>query len=271
MISFPHAKLNLGLRVTGKRSDGFHNIETVFYPISLTDILEIVPAVDHTFSFTTSGMSLECKGDNLCVQAYKLFCNRFGIAPVKIHLHKAIPSGAGLGGGSSDAAFCLLMLNAIFHLKIDDQKLMELAGLLGSDCPFFIQKNATYAKGRGNVFKDISLCLKGYSIVLVKPDFSINTAHAFSLIKPSKKIGKLTEIIKLSPVVWPNQLINEFEEVVFQEFPILETIKSNLYRAGAIYASMSGSGSCMFGIFNTQTPELQKLFPSCFVWSANLK
>jgi len=265
MISFPNAKINIGLNITEKRADGFHNIESVFYPINLADILEINPS--ENLIFKNTGLLIE-NGDfnhNLCFKAFQFLQKDFAIPPVQIHLHKIIPSGAGLGGGSSDASFMLKLLNQVFELKLNTNQLEKYAGQIGSDCPFFITNQPAYVTEKGNNIKPLSLNLKGYFIVLVHPGIHINTGQAYSKIKPAKPENSLKELINQPIEKWKNLIKNDFESVVFKEFDDIRKIKEKLYDSGALYASMSGSGSSVYGIFNEKT-ELKNLFPDYFVW-----
>lgn len=269
MISFPNAKINLGLNIVAKRSDGFHDLESCFYPVSWHDILEIIP--DKKLSFQSSGLSIPGDPDeNLCLKAYRLFARDFNIGPVAIHLHKVIPIGAGLGGGSSDAAFTLKILNELFNLFLDDDVLCQYARQIGSDCSFFIKNKVTLATKKGDQFEDISIDLTGKNLVLVFPNIHVNTSDAYTGIKPATPSKKVLEIIENEPIQnWKNQLINDFENTVFSKFPDLEHIKKELYNLGAIYASMSGSGSTLFGLFE-QMPHLPEKFDSYVVWKGKL-
>jgi 4-diphosphocytidyl-2-C-methyl-D-erythritol kinase len=249
MISFPHAKINLGLSIISKRTDGFHNIETIFYPLPILDVLEIVPS--EKTEFFSSGLPIAgVPDDNLVMLAYKLIKTKFPqIAPLEIYLHKSIPMGAGLGGGSSDAAGILHLINKLFNLQISRQKLNDYALELGSDCPFFMQPAPCIAKGRGEILEPIALDLSAYSFVLVHPDIMIETAWAYSSIIPSLPKYDLKKSI-LQPIQnWVNTIQNDFELPVFEVYPGLQKIKEKLYTSGAVYAAMTGSGSTIFGIF----------------------
>jgi 4-diphosphocytidyl-2-C-methyl-D-erythritol kinase len=271
MILFPNAKLNLGLNVLAKRPDGYHNIETIFYPVPLRDILEVLPAPDGILRIHTSGNEIPGKPeDNLCVKAFHLLQKDFGISPVHIHLHKVIPTGAGLGGGSSDAAFMLVALNHISGLGITDTQLTKYASQLGSDCTFFIKNATAFAHGRGEITKPVSVDLQGYYLVIVKPSFSVDTATAYSLVHPEKKADDLRKIIEKQPGYWKDYLMNDFEEEIFKIYPLLQRIKNKLYLLGAVYASMSGSGSAMYGIFSSPVRKTGSSFPGCFVWESKL-
>jgi 4-diphosphocytidyl-2-C-methyl-D-erythritol kinase len=268
MVVFPHCKINLGLQIVSKRSDGYHNIETCFYPVPWTDILEIIKS--ETFAFSSSGISIPgMEDDNLCIKAYQLLQNDFGLSPVHIHLHKVIPTGAGLGGGSSDAAFTLRALNSIFNLKLSLHQLREYASRLGSDCSFFIEDKPMLGTGRGEELSPASVNLKGLFLVLVKPEIHISTAEAYAGIKPQQPSVSLQEIL-LAPVTdWRNILVNDFEQSVFEKHPTISSIKDGMYRQGALYASMSGSGAAVFGIFNSYV-DLKNTFNGMTYWSGAL-
>jgi 4-diphosphocytidyl-2-C-methyl-D-erythritol kinase len=254
LIVFPHAKINLGLHVIAKRSDGYHDIETVFYPVPLCDILEVieVPSSSGKIDLTITGNDSLGGNDNLCTKAYELLKKDFKLPSVKAHLHKIIPTGAGLGGGSADAAFMLKLLNRNFNLKLDDNALKKYALQLGSDCPFFVEGKPVNATGRGEVSSPVGLSLKDYFICIVKPPVSVSTAEAYKMIPPRKpQIALLSAI--LQPVKkWKDLITNDFEEPVFKMHPVIETIKKKLYEAGALFALMSGSGSAVYGIFGKE-------------------
>lgn len=261
MLVFPNAKINLGLNITEKRPDGYHNLETVFYPIPIEDALEINMLHGGNDKFRIHQAGLEIAGEaenNLVVKAYKLLDESFNLPPIDIHLFKHIPSGAGLGGGSADAAFMLKSLNEKFNLGLTDETLEEYAARLGADCAFFIKNEPTYAEGIGNIFSPIRLSLEGYRIWLVKPDIFVSTRDAFSKIKPHHPELPLKEIIQLPVEEWKGRMLNDFEESVFPQFPAIGEIKDEMYRQGAIYASMSGSGSSVYGLFKADTilPEI---------------
>ncbi len=260
MICFPNAKINIGLNVVEKRTDGYHNLETIFYPVKLSDALEIVKS--EKTEFTTSGIPID--GDtenNLVVRAFRLLQADYNLSPVIIHLHKLIPFGAGLGGGSSDAAFALKILNRIFDLNLSTSELEKYASRIGADCPFFVQNKPTFAFGIGDQFKEINLDLSAYEIVIVKPPYSVSTAEAYRNIKPLKADFDLTSITRLPIDEWKNEVRNDFETSVFPSFPGIKKIKKKLYEAGAVYASMSGSGSAVFGIFRYLPVDLAAFLP----------
>ncbi|HET7002411.1 MAG TPA: 4-(cytidine 5'-diphospho)-2-C-methyl-D-erythritol kinase, partial [Puia sp.] len=249
MIVFPHAKINLGLYITSKRPDGFHNLETIFYPIPLRDALEIVSSDKNLFLQT--GLKIPGnQDDNLVLKACRLLEKHYPhIKPLEIHLHKVIPQGAGLGGGSSDAAETLQLMNRFFDLKIPSGLLSAFAAELGSDCPFFMQSAPCFATGRGEILEPLTLDLSNYSLILIHPDISINTAWAFSGIKPSLPQYNLKNSISKPIKDWVYTISNDFEPPVFEAHPQLQIIKNRLYDAGALYASMTGSGSTIYGIF----------------------
>lgn len=270
MICFPNAKINLGLNIVSKRPDGYHNIETVFYPIPVKDALEIVPA--ESFSFTQTGIPVDAPPEkNLAVKAYMRLKERHALPPSEIHLLKVIPFGAGLGGGSSDAAFMLKLLNAYASLDLSEDELEEIAATLGADCPFFIRNVPVFATGTGNIFEPVDLSLKGYHLCLVKPDVSVSTAEAYARVTPAQPAVSLKEIVGSPVVTWKERMVNDFEDSVFPRYPVIRQIKETLYEAGALYASMSGSGSSVFGLFDKSTCfKKQSTFPGCFVWEGEL-
>jgi 4-diphosphocytidyl-2-C-methyl-D-erythritol kinase len=250
VIAFPNAKINLGLHVIEKRADGFHNIETIFYPIGWCDILEIVKSDSLKFKKTGIRISGESK-KNLCLQAYQLLKDKYDLPPVNIHLHKIIPIGAGLGGGSSDAAHTLLLLNKIFDLAISETDLIGMASTIGADCAFFIKNNTVFATGKGDVFETVDLKLPGLQLLVVKPDVGVNTASAYKGVKPKLPLSTLKETVAKPAETWKEVLANDFETTVFKKQPVIQYIKEELYNSGAVYASMSGSGSAVYGLFKT--------------------
>ena len=267
MITYPNAKINLGLNIVEKRPDGYHNLETVFYPINLQDALEVTTLEgEEQYTLTLSGAPIEGNPDNnLVVKAYNLLKQDYPeIPPVAIHMYKHIPTGAGLGGGSSDAAFMIKLLNDKYSLGISVAKMEEYAARLGADCAFFIQNKPVFATGIGNLFESIQLSLKGYYLVLVKPDIFVSTKDAFAHISPKRPMQSLQEIIRMPIETWRATMKNDFEESVFQKFPEIAAIKDKLYDMGAIYASMSGSGSSVFGIFREQVEHVDEVFSGCF-------
>lgn len=269
MISFPPCKINLGLNVISKRADGYHNIETCFYPIPWTDILEIV--ISDNLEFSQSGLAIPGNvNENLCLRAYHILKKNFNLKPVKIHLHKVIPTGAGLGGGSSDAAHALRLLNLIFNLGLTSTQLKSYAAQLGSDCAFFIENKPMMGKERGEILSDVALSLKGKFIVLVKPEVHVSTAEAYAGINPQQADHAVEEVVsRIELSKWRSVLKNDFEDSVFRKHGIIQEIKATLYDQGALYASMSGSGSSVFGIFESPI-NLVNEFKDCIYWSGSL-
>lgn len=255
MVVFPNSKINIGLNILDKRPDGFHNLETVFVPIQLKDSLEIIRAKENTgVTFSQSGFAVDGNADdNLCVKAYHLLKKDFPQLPsIQMHLHKTVPMGAGLGGGSADAAFTLQMLNDKFHLGLSTNQLIQYSLSLGSDCPFFIINKPCFASGRGEILTPLELSLKGYHLVLINPGIHVNTGWAFARLKTGNRVSKkLSEHITAPVADWRNLIGNDFEEPVFTAHPSLKEIKENLYNKGALYAAMSGSGSSIFGLFTS--------------------
>ena len=260
MITFPNCKINLGLNITGKRDDGYHNLETVFIPINFKDALEIVRREntkgEHEVSFfaglSSSGIIVAGEtSDNICIIAFRLLFNDFSdqLSSIDIHLHKVIPTGAGLGGGSADGAFMLKMLNTKFNLGLSTEQLINYALQLGSDCPFFIYNKPCFATGRGEILEPIEINLADYKFLIVNPGIHINTAQAFSQLTPGIPKVSIKEIIKQPIDTWKDSLKNDFEESIFKQYQEIKEIKEELYKTGAIYASMSGSGSTVYGIF----------------------
>lgn len=270
MLCFPNAKINIGLNIVEKRQDGFHNIETIFYPIMLQDTLEIIQlSSEEKSSFCSYGNPIPGQGNNLCVKVYDLLKKDFQLPAVDIGLLKNIPIGAGLGGGSSDAAFTLKLLNQLFQLNLSNEQLKQYARQLGSDCAFFIENKVVFAKGKGDQFEMVDLCLHGYFIVLVNPGIHIGTAEAYAHTTPKQPNTSLKELIVLPIEQWAFYIKNDFEDSIFQTYPTIADIKNKLYQLGAIYSSMSGSGSSVYGIFRS-LPILAKSFPNYSVWQGSL-
>jgi len=270
MIVFPNAKINIGLQITEKREDGYHNIHSCFYPMPWCDVLEIVES--KKFRFESSGIAIPGKAEeNLCVKAYQMLKKDFQLPPVDIHLHKQIPIGAGLGGGSADASFALKCLNDLFHLFLADSLLEDYAAQLGSDCPFFIQNRPVLAAGRGDEFEPIQIDLKGKYLVLIAPPIHVATATAYAGVQPKQPDINLKEWIEEQPLqLWKDKISNDFEASVFQQYPQIAEIKDKLYEMDALYASMSGSGACVYGIFE-RAMDLKNSFPeSHTVWEGEL-
>lgn len=268
MITFPNAKINLGLNIIEKRPDGYHNLETIFYPINLQDALEVTRRENNDKEYTLhiSGSPLEGEPeDNLVVKAYKLLKKDYpGLLPVDIHIYKHIPAGAGLGGGSSDAACMIKLLNDKFSLGLSTERMEEYAVKLGADCAFFIRNKPVFATGIGNLFEPVELSLKGYHIILIKPDIFVSTRDAFAEIKPVRPAVSLKEIVKQPMETWKHSMKNDFEDSVFKKFPEIAAIKDELYDLGAVYAAMSGSGSSVYGIFKAPIENVEDKFCGCF-------
>lgn len=253
MILFPNAKINIGLYVTEKRPDGFHNLESAFFPINWNDILEITP--QDKFEFSSSGLSISGKmEDNLCYRAYQLLAQEHSIPGVHIHLHKIIPMGAGLGGGSSDAAFTLMGLRDLFELPLSNADLVPYAQQLGSDCAFFLLNSPAFGVGKGDELTVLNNNIQAKYIVLVYPKMAISTQEAYANISVSPAKNHLPDVLKKPIEEWKSLVHNDFEDSVFPKYPVLKDIKEDLYQLGAVYAAMSGSGSTLFGLFN-QTIE----------------
>ncbi len=272
MDIFPNAKINIGLNILSKRPDGYHEIETLMYPIPLHDKLNVMASGNcEAFKYSSSGIRIESfLEDNLVYKAYKLLSNSFSIPPINVHLEKQIPFGGGLGGGSSDCAFMLSTLNKIFDFKIEDSKLEKYAAHLGSDCAFFIKNKPAIARGKGEKLTPFSLNLSGLYIVLVVPPVRISTPQAYSRVRPKPASYNLEEALKTDLSEWKNIIKNDFELSVFSHFPEIRQIKEELYQIGAEYASLSGSGSSVYGIFKKK-PKLDYIFPEeYFVWDAKL-
>lgn len=271
MVSFPNAKINLGLNIVSKRPDGYHNISSVFYPVGWCDVLEITPS--EQLKFTSSGIDIPgASSDNLCVQAYHLLNDEHNIPPVHIHLHKVIPIGAGLGGGSADCAFTLTTLNNLFSLGLDNRNLEQKAGMLGSDCPFFIQNRPVLVSGTGNEFAPVSIDLSGKTILLVYPNLHIPTSEAYAGIIPAQADLPIDNIITRSISDWRGLLQNDFEKTVGALHPQIIQIKEEFYARGAGYAAMTGSGSTIYGIFDQQVDSITLKYFSKLgsIWTGQL-
>jgi 4-diphosphocytidyl-2-C-methyl-D-erythritol kinase len=265
MICFPNAKINLGLHITGKRPDGLHSIETVLYPVPLHDALEAVAARSGA-SFRQTGLKLNSPpGENLVAAACRLIARHRDLPPLEIHLKKAIPPEAGLGGGSADAAFALKLVNRLCNLRITDARLEKMAAAIGSDCPFFIRNTPAIATGTGSTLRPLDLCIGDRVLYIVKPPVSVSTREAYAAVKPRKPDFALETLPSIPVREWKNVLRNDFEPSVFERHPVIREIKDALYARGAEYASLSGSGSAVFGLFTREAPPLSG-FPNCFVW-----
>lgn len=268
MLVFPNAKINIGLNITEKRPDGFHNISSLFYPIGWSDALEIT--LSDTTRFSADGIAIPGnESENLCLKAYNLLAADFDLSPVHIHLLKAIPIGAGLGGGSADAAFTISALNKFFDLGITEEKQIDYARRLGSDCAFFILNRPMYCFGKGDQFEITELSLAGKWIVMVNPGIHISTVEAYSGVKPAQPETDLRTLLSLPLPSWKDKVRNDFETGIFEKYPVLDEIKQSLYQKGALYAAMSGSGSTLYGIFEEET-DLSGHFNRYNIWQGML-
>lgn len=269
MVVFPGAKINLGLYVTGRRNDGYHNIETLYYPLGLSDILEVVPDQDGQsglIDFTLSGLMVEGPADsNLVVRAYRLLHDRLGLPGVKVYLHKCIPTGSGLGGGSSDGASMLMILNKMFDLNLSYCDLFSLALKLGSDCPFFLDPIPSFARGRGDELKQAGVSLRGFYILLFHPGTGISTAAAYKYVLIEKPRVPIEQLEQLQVAGWREVVHNAFEPYAFEQQPVIGNIKEELYRSGAIFAGMTGSGSAVYGLFDRET-KIPAGISDYFIW-----
>ena len=267
MITFPNAKINLGLNIVEKRPDGYHNLETIFYPIILQDALEVNKSThaDERVHLSVSGNGIDGDPkDNLVVKAYNLIAEDHDLPPVDIHLFKHIPTGAGLGGGSSDCAFMIKLLNEKFALNMNVEQMEKYAAKLGADCAFFIQNQPVFATGIGNIWEPIEISLSGYHLVLVKPDIFVSTKEAYAKVRPSRPEVSLKDIIRQPIETWKDTMKNDFEDSVFFQYPEIAAIKDEMYDLGAVYAAMSGSGSAVYGLFKEPIENVDDRFGGCF-------
>ena len=276
MIGFPNCKINLGLQITDRRPDGYHNLQSCFYPVGWSDVLEIIQDDSLTTTessarvqFTATGIPIPGVGDNLCRKAYNALCAYFNLPPVRMHLHKLVPIGAGLGGGSADAALTLKQLNGLFGLGLSLAQLESYARPLGADCAFFIQNRPRYCVQKGDVFEEINIDLEGYCIVLVYPNVAISTAEAYAGIRPRQPDVPLRALLEAPIERWRGTVHNDFEDSLFPRYPVLADIKAQLYEQGAVYAAMSGSGSTVFGLFSGE-PNTNGVFARYTVWQGSL-
>lgn len=259
MVVFPNAKINIGLFITGKRPDGFHNLVSCFFPVPWHDVLEVVES--DQLAFESSGISIPGNTeDNLCLKAYHLLAADYDLPPVKIHLLKKIPIGAGLGGGSADATYMLKACNQLFDLKIDDHQLETYAGKLGSDCPFFVKNQPVIARGTGNEFEEIDLDLKGKFLVMVNPNLHVSTAEAYGGLRGYSTEPDLKEWLQSPMSSWQGKVKNDFEASIFQKYPAIASVKEKLYEMGAQFACMTGSGATVLGIFEKEM-DVKSHFP----------
>ena len=270
MIVRPNAKINIGLNIVEKRSDGFHNLESLMVPFGLTDELKLTENKRHgakKFELVIDGLPVDGALDtNLVSRAYHLVNADYSLPPVRVVLKKQIPLGAGLGGGSADGAFTITALNKMFDLKLSIDMMQRYAAMLGSDCALFVQNKPAFATSRGEILKPVDINLKGYSIVIVKPDVHVNTAQAYKLLTPHRPEIPITDLLDKKPEEWRGKMVNDFEEPIFKMHPILDTIKKAMYNAGAAYSSMSGSGSAIYGLFAGKPDTSSLKFENCFIW-----
>lgn len=272
MVIFPRAKINIGLRITEKRADGFHNLQTIFYPVYLGDALEfvtpVIPLKEDEIEIT--GLLSDCrKEDNLVIKALTRLRGRADIPFLRIHLHKAIPAGAGLGGGSSDAAFFIKSLNRYFGLNLNNEELKEIALTLGSDCPFFIESIPAYAEGRGEIMTPLKSLPGGYHLIMVNPGIIVNTREAYRECRPYKSNDDLRDYYNLDIIRWKDLIVNDFEKTVFVRYPQIAALKENLYNLGALFSLMSGSGSTVYGIFE-KAPQIPERLKKMVIYSGLL-
>ena len=277
MITFPVAKINLGLNVVEKRADGYHNLQTVFYPVPIMDALEIVPMSDGFPSDVDCDLkvtNITIEGDeqrNLVVRAYHLLKADYPELPrVHAHLWKGIPTQAGMGGGSSDCGYMIRLLNETFDMGLSSEQMQQYAARLGADCAFFIESRACYAEGIGERLQPIDLDLSGWHIGVVRPDIPVPTKEAFSRIHPHYPALNCRDVVKQPVETWRDRLTNDFEESVFVLHPEIGAVKEQLYKMGATYAAMSGSGSALFGLFKDEPDALRQTFPDMFTFSGVL-
>lgn len=273
MLLLPNCKINIGLNIVSKRSDGYHNLETVFFPIPLRDNLEFkeIENEDVPYRLVSGGVPIEGKPeDNLIVKVYLDMKAEFNLPALELSLYKNIPMGAGLGGGSSDAAAMMKGLNEAYNLQLSAEDMEKRLAKFGADCPFFVRNKPAYATGIGDELTNCNVSLKDKFIVLVKPNVFVSTKEAYAHVTPKLPAIPLAEAIKLPIETWKEQIVNDFEQSVFPFHPELPAIKQTLYDMGAVYASMSGSGSTMYGIFNRPTPEANEVFDKCFVYTKKL-
>ena len=270
MLLFSNAKINLGLHVTQRRPDGFHSIETVFFPIGWSDMVEVVPGQSFTLCCTGLRMDVEQEG-NLCTRAFRLLQQELGLPGANIFLHKQVPLGAGLGGGSSNAAAVLQALNAAFRLGLSQRRLAEYAAQLGSDCAFFVYNTPMLATGRGEILEPVAVNLSGYELLVVKPPLSVSTAEAYAGVTPQAPAADLRGVVSRSIETWREALVNDFEPSVFAKYPPLSRIKNALYGCGARYAAMSGSGAALFGVFDKIPANAERLFTGCTLFTQKIR
>jgi 4-diphosphocytidyl-2-C-methyl-D-erythritol kinase len=273
MIVFPKAKINLGLRITDKRSDGYHNIETVFYPVSLCDALEFIVSSEYAKKdlLIVTGISVGViPEENIVIKAVSKLREKYSFPLLKIHLHKAIPHGSGLGGGSSDAACMLKALNRHFTLSIGEKEIRSIALEIGSDCPFFLDGDPAFAKSRGEILESINPVLSGYYMLLLNPGVVINTKEAYQDCRPDTPLTSLLQLIARDITEWKDLILNDFEKFAFRKYPAIRKIKDDLYKSGALFSSMSGSGSCVYGIFSKKPGNIPTSLRRIVIWEGSM-
>ena len=273
-ICYPNAKINLGLQILSRRSDGYHNLQTVFFPIPLCDTLELRPLdfYDTPWELHTAGIPTDCRPEqNLVVRVWTALQQEFSLPPHSIYLHKRIPSGAGLGGGSADAAFMMRLCNHHFHLGLTNVQMQERLAAFGADCPFFVVNRSCYATDTGTTLEPVNLDLSPYWLLLVKPKLSISTAQAYAGVTPRPAAIDLRQALMQNPAQWPSTVHNDFEDSVFPQYPALRAIRDTLCQMRALYAAMSGSGSAIYAIMPRPWPNPEDVFPDCFVFQHRLR
>jgi 4-diphosphocytidyl-2-C-methyl-D-erythritol kinase len=273
MVVFPRAKINLGLRITGKRNDGYHNIETVIYPVSLCDALEFVVSAgpDRRDILTVTGIPVGVSPEeNIVMKAVMKLREKYSFPGLRLHLHKAIPHRAGLGGGSSDAACIMKSLNRHFALSIDIEELKAMALEIGSDCPFFIEGDPAFASGRGEILEPISPVLSGFYLLLLNPGVGISTREAYQNCRPEIPSDSLLQLVSLEITKWKDVIFNDFEEFAFKKHPVIRKIRDDLYSNGALFSSMSGSGSSVYGIFSGKPGNLPGHLRRQIIWEGSV-
>lgn len=274
MLSFPNAKINIGLNITARRQDGYHELETIMVPVGWRDVLEIVPGKSTETTLTLSGNPIACTPEkNIVMKAYRALAEKVSLPPVDIYLRKIIPDGAGLGGGSADASFTLSSLNTLLALDMTDQELAKIAAAIGADCPLFIYNRPMLATGIGTTLTPIDMdMLRGLTVVIIKPQFSISTAEAYANVIPKPATTPLDQLVRLPIRQWKDHIFNDFEQSLRNSFPMIDRIKAKLYDCGAVYASLSGSGSAVYGIFDNDkmAEPAKQQFPDCLTFSTSL-
>ncbi len=272
MYTYPQAKINLGLYVVERRPDGYHNLQTAFYPVPLTDTLQVVPSKTASWSLQTVGTPVEGRAeDNLVVRVYLQMREEFHLPPVDIYLDKHIPCGAGLGGGSSDAAEMMKRLNELFRLHLSDDALEQRLAMFGADCPFFVRRRPVLAEGIGDVFSPLTVSLKGWTIALVKPPVHVSTREAYADVSPRSPHVPLHEALRHPVEQWRRLVFNDFEPSVFARHPEIAAVKDTLYDMGAQFALMTGSGATVFALFKHRIEELPRVFADCFTYQSLLR